>query len=158
MEKTKQKLGQLITTINETFPEESDLKGFQGISKQLIVSILTDSDVIMTSLLQFDNAYETIILKRELAEIFGKINTELEYKFEKIKPETFNSFIKHIAKIKLLTKETFVSVTSDTIIRTEAQVLKTNEELNLLTSNIEALKQINTELLFTRVLLLADFT
>jgi hypothetical protein len=158
MEHTKQKLGQLIATINDTFPDETDLKGFPGISKQLILSILTDSDTLMTSLLQFDNAYETIILKRELAEIFEKINTELEGKFEKIKPEKFNSFIKHIAKIKLLTKETFISVASDTIIRTEAQVLKTNEELNLLTSNIEALKQINTELLSLKDLTIQNAT
>lgn len=146
MEQTKQKLEQLITTINETFPDESDLKGFQGISKQLIISILNDSDTLMTSLLQFDNAYETIILKRELAEIFEKINSELEDNFDKIKPEKFNSLIKNIAKVKLQAKETFISVTSDTIIRTEAQVLKTNEELKLLTSNIETLKQINIEM------------
>jgi hypothetical protein len=147
MEQTKQKLGQLISIINDTFPDESDLKGFPGISKQLIISILNDSDTLMTSLLQFDNAYETIILKRELAEIFEKINSELEDKFEKIRPEKFNSLIKHIAKVKLLTKETFVSVASDTIIRTEAQVLKAKEELDLLTANNEALKQINIELL-----------
>lgn len=147
MEQTKHKLGQLITMINDSFPDESDLKGFPGISKQLIISILSDSETIMTSLLQFDNAYETIILKRELAEIFEIINAELEDKFDKIRPEKFNSLLKNISKVKLLTKETFISVASDTIIRTEVQVLKAKEEFDLLTANNEALKKINVELL-----------
>ena len=147
MEQMKQKLGQLIASINETFPDENDLKGFQGISRQLILSVLNDCDALMTSLLLFDNAFETIVLKRELADLFEKANNELEDKFEKIKSDKFNSFLKHIAKIKSLTKETFVSVASDTIIRTEAQVLKAKEELDLLTANNEALKHINIELL-----------
>lgn len=147
MENTRQKLGQLIVAINETLPDESNLKGFQGISKQLIFSVLNDSDSLMNSLLQYDSAFETIILKRELADLFEKINNELEDKFEKVKPEKFDSFLKDIVKIKLLTKETFISVASDSVMRTEAQVLQTKQELELLSSNNEELKQIKQELL-----------
>ena len=147
MEQTKQKLTLLITTINESFPDETDLKGFLGISKALITDTLLESDALLIPLKEYDNRFETIILKRELAELFEKINKELEEKFDKLKPDKFNSFLKLITKVRFLIKETYISVVNSAPIRTEIEIAKAKEELNLLNSNIEELKKINVDLI-----------
>ena len=94
MEQTKQNLTVLITRINDAFPDENDLKGFLGISKALITDTLLQSDALLISLKEYDNNFEVIVLKRELTELFEKINHELDEKFEKIKQEKFQSFFK----------------------------------------------------------------
>src|SRR5690242_1343834 len=100
MEHTKQNLTALIARINETFPDGNDLKDFPGISKALITDVLTQSNALLILLKEFDNNFEVIILKRELAELFEKINKELGEDFERIKPEKFQSFLKQITRIK----------------------------------------------------------
>ena len=146
MEQTKQTLTLLITRINELFPDDNDLKGFLGISKALIADTLLQSDALLIPLKEYDNNFEVIVLKRELAELFDKINKELDEKFEKIKPDKFQSFLKQVTKIKFLIKETYISVASSAAIRTEAEIAKAKAELTLLSSNNEELKKINTEL------------
>lgn len=147
MEHTKQNLTLLITRINESLPGDNDLKGFLGISKALITDTLLQSDALLIPLKEYDNNFEVIVLKRELAEIFEKINKELDEKFEKIKPDKFQSFLKQVTKIKFLIKETYISVASNATIRTEAEIAKAKEELTLLSSNNEELKRINSELI-----------
>src|ERR1700733_629649 len=110
MEQTKQILTHLIDTINELFPSENDLKGFRGISKALITDTLLQSDALLIQLKEYNDHFETIILKRELAELFEKINKELEKGFESIKPSEFDSLIRNISRIKFLVKETYISV------------------------------------------------
>lgn len=147
MEQTKQNLTLLITTINESFPDDNDLKGFLGISKALITDTLLQSDALLIPLKEYDNNFEVIVLKRELAEIFEKLNRDLDEKFEKIKSDKFQSFLRQVTKIKFLIKETYISVASSAAIRTEAEIARAKEELTLLSSNNEELKRVNTELL-----------
>ena len=158
MEQTKQNLTLLITRINESFPDDNDLKGFLGISKALITDTLLQSDALLIPLKEYDNNFEVIVLKRELAEIFGKINKELDEKFEKIKPDKFQSFLKQVTKIKFLIKETYISVASSAAIRTEAEIAKAKEELTLLSSNNEELKRINAELITLKDTTLQNIT
>jgi hypothetical protein len=147
MEQTKQNLTLLITRINELFPDDGDLKGFLGISKALITDTLLQSDALLIPLKEYDNNFEVIVLKRELAELFEKVSRELDEKFEKIKPDKFQSFLKQITKIKFIIKETYISVASSATIRTEVEIAKAKEELTLLSSNNEELKRINKYLL-----------
>jgi hypothetical protein len=147
MEQTKQKLTLLITTINESLPDDNDLKGFVGVSKALITDSLLKSDAILIPLKEFDSHLEVIVLKKELSELFDKINKELEEKFDKIKADKFQSFLKEITKINFLIKETYFSVVTSAPIRTEAEIIKAKEELALLSSNNEGLKKINDELI-----------
>jgi len=147
MEQTKQDLTLLITRINESFPDENDLKGFLGISKELITDTLLQSDALLIPLKEYDNNFEVIFLKRELAEVFEKVNKQLDESFEKIKPYEFQSFLKQVTKIKFLIKETYISVAGNAAIRTEADIAKAKEELTLLSSNNEELKRVNAELI-----------
>jgi hypothetical protein len=158
MEQTKQNLTLLITRINESFPDDNDLKGFLGISKALITDTLIQSDALLIPLKEYDNNFEVIVLKRELAEIFEKINKELDEKFEKIKPDKFQSFLKQVTKIKFLIKETYISVASNATIRTEAEIARAKGELSLLSSNNEELKRINAELITLKETTLQNIT
>lgn len=146
MEKIKQELSLLIKTIDELFPAENDLKGFLGISKELILDSLRESDALLITLKTYDNHFETIFFKRELSDLLEKIKKELEEKFEKIKPIQFNSILKEISKIKFLIREAYVAVSNSQPFRTEAEILTAKAELTLLASNIEELKKINTDL------------
>lgn len=158
MEQTKQNLTLLITRINESFPDDNDLKGFLGISKALITDTLLQSDALLIPLKEYDNNFEVIILKRELVELFEKVNRELDEKFEKLKAEKFQSFLKQVTKIKFLIKETYISVASNATIRTEAEIAKAKEELTLLSSNNEELKRINAELTTLKETTIANIT
>jgi uncharacterized coiled-coil DUF342 family protein len=146
MELAKQQLNLLISRINDSFPDENDLKGFLGISKKIITDTLTESDTLLIYLTENDNRFETIILKRELSELFEKINKELDEKFDRINSTRFNSILKGVTKIRSLVRETYVTVASDLPIRTEADIIKANDELKLLSSNIEELKKINIDI------------
>jgi predicted nucleic acid-binding Zn-ribbon protein len=146
MEQTKQSLAALIDKIIESFPDENNLKDFPGISKALIINSLKQIDSTVTALKEFDNSFETILLKRQLPGLFEKINNELKNSFDKIKGSQFNSLLNDIAKIKFLVTETYYSLVNILPIRTEAEVLRASEELTSLTTNIEVLKRINIEL------------
>lgn len=146
MEQAKQQLTSLITRINNSFPEGNDLKGFLGISKALITDTLVESDGLLVHLKEYDNRFEAIILKRELAEIFEKLNRDIDEEFEKISASKFNSILKQITKLRYLIRETYIALANGEPIRTEAEIIKSNEELKLLKSNIEELKQINIDL------------
>jgi chromosome segregation ATPase len=146
MEQTKLSLAALIDKINESFPDENNLKDFPGISKTLIINTLQQIVSTVTALKEFDNNFETILLKRQLPGLFERINNELKNSFDKIKESQFNSLLNDIAKIKFLVTETYYAVVNILPIRTEAEVLKASEELTSLTTNIEELKRINIEL------------
>jgi hypothetical protein len=122
MEEAKQNLSEIITLINNSFPDENDLKGFLGISKAIITDTLIES------------------------EIFEKLRKDIEDKFDKIKPPEFNSILKKITKIRFLIKDAYVAVSDSQPLRTEAEIIKANEELKLLNSNIDDLKQINVQI------------
>ena len=150
MEQAKQKISDLISIITERFPDENDLKGFLGISRALIIEMLTQCDGLLTTLKEHDNSFETIILKREQSEIFEKLFKELEEKFDKIKADKFNTILKLISKLRFLIRETYAAVINSAPIRTEAELAKAKEEFTLLSNNNEELKRINTDLLTLR--------
>lgn len=147
MEKTIQKLTDLIGAITESFPDENDLKGFPGISRALILESLNECNSILTTLKGHDNHFDVILFKREVADIFEKLFRELEEKFEKIKGDKFNTILKLISRLRSLSKETYAAVIDTPPIRTETDIAKAKAELDLLIANNEELKRINQELL-----------
>jgi uncharacterized coiled-coil DUF342 family protein len=147
MEQTSQKLSNLINIVTEKIPDGNDLKGFPGISKELLLSSLDEVNRLLIALKEHDNHFEVILLKREVADLFEEVFKEFDEKFEKISPEKFNAILKLISKLRLLIKETYIAVINTVPIRTEADIAKAKEELATLTSNNEELKRINQELL-----------
>ena len=55
MEEAKQNLSQIITLINDSFPDEKDLKGFLGISKAIITDTLIESEALLVKLKDFES-------------------------------------------------------------------------------------------------------
>lgn len=146
MEQTIQKLTDLIGIITEKFPDETDLKGFPGISRALILESLNECNGLVTTLKEHNNHFDVILLKRELPELFEKLFRELDEDFAKIKGDKFNHILKLISKLRSTIRETYASVINTAPLRTEADIAKTKEELALLSANNEQLKQINQEL------------
>ncbi len=146
MEKTIQKLTDLISVITERFPDQTDLKGFPGISRALILESLNEANGLVTILKERNNHFDVILLKRELAEVFEKLFRELDEDFDKIKGDKFNHILKLISKLRSLIREAYASVINTVPLRTEAEIEKAKEELVLLNANNEQLKRINQEL------------
>lgn len=140
MERIKEDLTKLIDSINSKFPDGNDLKNFLGISKGIITDSLMDSGALLVALKEYDNNFETIFLKRELADLIGRINRDLEEDFDKMKPNQFNSLLKNVSKIRFQIKETYLSLTHGQPIRTEAEIARAKEDLTLLNSYSEELK------------------
>jgi len=146
MDKTKEKIAQIFNTINETFPDENDLKGFPGVSRSLILDMLASSQDILVTLKEHDNLFETIILKRELADVFEKIDRDLDERYDKIKAGQFNTFLKHLSRIKFLVKEAYTSIIDGPALRNESEIKKANDELTAILAQIEQLKQVSVEI------------
>ncbi|MBI3138011.1 MAG: hypothetical protein HYZ15_05470 [Sphingobacteriales bacterium] len=147
MEQTIQKLNDLIGVISTKLPDENDLKGFPGISKALILDSLNISNGLLTTLKGHNNHFEVILFKRESADVFEKLFRELDEDFDKIKTDKFNTILKQISKLNSLSRQTYATVINSSPLRSEAEIAKLKEELALLTSNNEQLKQINQDLL-----------
>src|SRR5258708_27300477 len=119
MEQTLTHLDQLIEKLNSLLPDDNDLKGFQGITKVLIITTLQETRATLFALKEFDSRFETIILKRELADLFNNIDHGTNEKFDRIKNSDFNSILKEVAKIKFRVIQTYYSVRNSPPIRTQ---------------------------------------
>ena len=64
MTNTLEQLTQIEAAVQPNIPDGNDLKGFAGISKDLIFKSLNESKEILSSLSQFENNFEVVILKR----------------------------------------------------------------------------------------------
>lgn len=63
MEQLKQEINEINVKIGESLPADNDLKGFQGISKALIIDSLTNSLTMLTTLKEYESSFEIIFLK-----------------------------------------------------------------------------------------------
>jgi hypothetical protein len=145
MEKTKQALLLLKNTINISFPDELDLKGFLGISKVLIINSLDECEAILLKLEEYNNRFEVIILKRDLADLFNKLQKDFSTDYINIKPPLFDSILNKIIKIRFLIRDNYFTVVNEPI-KTDLEINKAKEELGLLNLNIEEIKKTINEL------------
>jgi hypothetical protein len=145
MEQTKQRLTSLIDRINKQFPDGPDLKGFPGISRAMITDSLVQSDTLLVTLKDHPEDFDIIILKRELAEQFEKIDETLNEPFDKIGDKKFNSLLRALSRLRLLIRDSYFSMVNEQPIRTEAQVAKSKEELDALKSTVESIRTLSGE-------------
>lgn len=64
MQASKTRLTKLKNKLDEKLPDENDLYGFEGISKDMILTVIDDSYKILSALDNFKNSFEAILLKR----------------------------------------------------------------------------------------------
>lgn len=143
----KSKLQEIIGLISQKFPDEPDLKGFLGISKTIIISILDESQLFIEKLSEFNDHFEVIILKRELAELFSKIKGNLKKDFSQINGGSFNSVLRMIATVKQTVVNTYFSVVNEANVRAEAELLRIKADLSTLSNDTEELKNVKQTLL-----------
>ncbi|MCK9205161.1 MAG: hypothetical protein M0P58_12110 [Bacteroidales bacterium] len=142
MKSTRQRLTHLIKKINDLIPDGPDIFEFPGISKQLIVDSLNESYDFLGYLENFNDKFETIFLKRKLSDYIHSAHELLDSLEDK---NNFNKFLDIIFKIHSKIKETFIAVAKEPI-RTESEIKKAKEELEILTTNIEDIRLVVTEI------------
>lgn len=152
MNTAKEKLQEIIDIINKKFPDDPDLKGFLGISRSIIIMILEQSQIQIVKLKEFDNHFETIVLKRELAELFAKIKGNLKKDFNLINAGSFNSILRMIAEVKRGVNATYYSVVNEANVRTEVELLHIKSDLAALLADTEELKKVKKEIIDLRTI------
>lgn len=146
MKSTRQRITLLQNKIKETFPDEqTDLYGFEGISKELILESLSESYDLLNSLEDFQGKLEAILLERKIADLFEKANAQLKDKgFEK-RLNDFNDFLNILAKIRFSIKQAYITLAKDPI-RTETEIKKAKDELVALTNTLTEVKKAAEEI------------
>lgn len=134
MKVSKTRLTKLMNSV-ELFSDETDLFGFQGISKVIIEESLSQDYSLLEIIENYSETFEVIYLKRFIAQTFEKCNGLLE-KIDK--EDNFNKFLGLISKLHYNIKETYISVVKEPI--------KTDIEIYNSKKTLEDLIQKSTEL------------
>jgi chromosome segregation ATPase len=146
MKSSRQRITLLQNRIKEIIPEEgTDLYGFQGISRNLILDSLTESYDLLDTLESYEGKLEAVLLERKIADLFDKANGQLKDRgFEK-RLDEFNDFLNSLAKIRFSIKQAYITLAKDPI-RTETEIKKAKDELIALTNTLTEIKQVAEEI------------
>ncbi len=142
MKSTRNRLTHLITKTNKEIPDGPDVFEFPGISKNIIIDSLNESYDLLGNLEDFDAKFETIFLKRKLADYIKDANDLLDSINDK---NNFNKFLDLVSKIHSRIKETYIAV-ADEPFRTEAELFKAKESLLNLTTDLSQIQTIVEEI------------
>lgn len=146
MKSSRQRITLLQNRIKEIIPEEgTDIYGFQGISRNLILESLTESYDLLDALESYEGKLEAVLLERKIADLFDKANGQLKDRgFEK-KLDEFNDFLNSLAKIRFSIKQAYITLAKDPI-RTETEIKKAKDELIELTNTLTEIKGVVEEI------------
>lgn len=137
MRSIKSKITQLKKRVLEILPEDKDLLGFEGISKEIIIQCLNESYETLELLTDYSDKLEGVLLQRKLDRTLNSANQYLKEKFKHLDEKDFNDFLYSIGDMHYNIKETYILFTKDPI-RLDISVTKAKEMLTLLENqNIE---------------------
>lgn len=142
MKSSRQRLTHLSKKTSDIMPDGPDIFGFQGISKPIILESISESYSMLGNLEDFNNKFETIFLKRKLADYTQNANDLLDSINDK---GNFNKFLDVISKIHYKIKETYIAVANEPI-RTEVEINKAKEDLAVLSQNLQQIQGIVDEI------------
>ncbi|UXX77895.1 hypothetical protein N7E81_11000 [Reichenbachiella carrageenanivorans] len=145
MKSIRQRLTLLINHITEIVPEGSDVYGYDGISRELIVQSLKESYDLLGNLDEHSEKFEVIFLQRSLAQLFDESRENLKGSILKSAESKFDDFLTNIQRIRYLIRETYVAVT-DHPIRVDSELKKAKDQLKQLNSDIEELSDLYEKL------------
>lgn len=142
MRATRQKISLLKNKISESLPEDNDIFGYAGISKTLVLDSLTESYNLLSVLEDFNDKFETILAKRNVAQFIDNANNYLS---DTIKSESavekFNDFLINISQLRFNLKEAYITL-SEKPLRLDTEIKHAKAKLEELSSDIEELKKI----------------
>jgi len=131
MKSEKQRLTKIINNIKEKFPEESDLFGYSGITKDGIIATLDHTYNILNLLEEVNDGIETVWIKRHLAKYFDEINAVLKEFNTETWTKQFNVFLDLIFKMRISVKELYVTITEKPIRVEEDLIIAKNTHKEL---------------------------
>ena len=144
MKSLKIRLTNVKNKVRESFTDQTDIFGYQGINKDRILESLTESYDLLTTLSTFGDKFETIFAKREVAEAIDQIQ---EYFNNHINTDEavdrFNTVLKAVARIRYVLKETYISI-SDSPLRVDYELAKAKENLESLSSILSEIEEIKS--------------
>jgi hypothetical protein len=131
MRSIKTKITQLRKRVLEIIPNDNDLLGFEGISKNIIIQCLDESYDTLGLLTDYSDKLEGVLLQRKLDRILTIANQYLKEKFKHLDDKDFNAFLNDIGEMHYNIKETYILFTKDPI-RLDISAAKAKEMLTLL--------------------------
>lgn len=147
MRSLRQRISILRNKINENLSEDKDLYGYLGISKTVIIESLDESYSLLAVLEEFNDKLETVFVKREVAKNIDKAHSFLDHGLHSSEVDKeFNNLLKCIAKIRFALKESYISLSTEPF-RVDYELTKAKESLELLTIDLEKIKDTSDEII-----------
>lgn len=146
MRATRHKISLLKNRISENLPDDNDIFGYAGISKTLILESLTESYNLLSVLDEYNDRFETIIAKRNVAIFIDNANNYLSDTLKSdIAVEKFNDFLINITQIRFNLKEAYITL-SDKPLRLDIEIKQAKAVLEELSNDLVELKKIKEEI------------
>jgi hypothetical protein len=145
MRSSRQRLTLLKKRITEHLPDDDDVFGYHGISKNILVDAIDDSYRMLELLDEHSGKYELIFLERKISELFEKSTKLIKDNFGE-KHEEFDEFLTIVHKISLHIKQAYILVVKEPI-RTDIQLDEAKRTIIELETHIDTLKPLYDELL-----------
>jgi hypothetical protein len=142
MKTEKQRLTRIITSIKEKFPEGNDIFGYNGITKEGVISSLDQIYTFLGLLEGINDDIETVWIKRKLAKFFDEINEIIKEMNADALVQRFDRFLDLIFEMRISIKQLYIALT-DKPIRAEEDIQKAKDEYTELQNSC---KSINAEL------------
>ena len=127
MKNEKQRLTRIITNIREKFPEGNDIFGYNGITKEGVVSSLEQTKTFLGLLEEINNDIETVWIKRKLAKFFDEINGIIKEMNADNWIQRFDHFLDLIFEMRISVKQLYIALT-DKPIRADEDIQKAKDE------------------------------
>jgi hypothetical protein len=146
MQAIRASLTRLKNQVESELPDESDVFGFHGISKKMILSFIDETYQISYTLSNLEPKFEITILKRKLTHLFEKAKDALtDTKKDWNRNKNFDEFLTHLTKIREETRLTYLVVV-DKGLRTETESARITEEYNKLLAAYDNYKSLFDEI------------
>jgi hypothetical protein len=127
MKNEKQRLTRIITSIREKFPEGNDIFGYNGITKEGVISSLEQTKTFLGLLEEINNDIETVWIKRKLAKFFDEINGIIKEMNADTWIQRFDHFLDLIFEMRISVKQLYIALT-DKSIRADEDIQKAKDE------------------------------
>ncbi len=146
MKSLRQRISLLRKRVNESFSNENDIFGYAGISKTLILESLKESYDSLSVLEVYNDKFETILAKRNVAQFIDSSNSYLTNYFgTDSEVEKFNEFLNNVSQIRFCLKEAYISL-SEKPLRLDAEVQIARNDLNSLKQDIQEITEIKEKI------------
>lgn len=146
MRATRHKISILKNRVTDNLPDDNDIFGYAGISKSLILESLNESYSMLAVLEEYNDKFETIFAKRNVAQFVDNSNNYLNETIKtEFATEKFNDFLINISQIRYTLKEAYITL-SEKPLRLDSEIAKAKSDLENLSIDLEELVKFKTEI------------